>query len=75
MKLLEEPKVQILRYDPGNFDAKGDLINKDVIASLLPFLNTYAEFVKKSKQWYENPECLIYNSAIWIEIYSKYCYS
>ena len=49
LKLLEEPKVQIPRYSPGNFAEDGSLINKVIIDELALFLNAYTEFVKKSK--------------------------
>jgi hypothetical protein len=50
LKLMEEPVVQIPRYAPGNFDANGNLINKEIVDSLLPFLNAFADFVRKNKE-------------------------
>jgi hypothetical protein len=47
---MEEPVVQIPRYAPGNFDANGNLINKEIVDSLLPFLNAFADFVRKNKE-------------------------
>lgn len=50
LKLLEEPKVQIPRYAPGNFAEDGSLVNKEIIDSLVPFLDAFASFVQKNKK-------------------------
>jgi len=52
LRLLEEPKVQIARYGPGNFGEDGSLISQAIIDELVPFLDAYAAFVKQPKNWY-----------------------
>ena len=49
LKLMETPKIQILRFQPGNFGEDGSLINKTFIDELLPFLDAFAAFIKKNK--------------------------
>jgi len=49
LKLMETPKVQIPRFQPGNFGEDGSLINKTLVDELLPFLEAFAAFVKKNK--------------------------
>jgi len=50
LKLLEEPKVQIPRYVPGNFGEDGSLTNKTIVDELLVFLNAFAAFIVSSKK-------------------------
>ena len=49
LKLMENPKVQIPRFQPGNFGEDGSLINKSLADDLLLFLDAFAAFVKKNK--------------------------
>lgn len=50
LQLMEEPKVQIPRFAPGNFAEDGSLINKKIIdENLVPFLSAYVQFVRKHK--------------------------
>lgn len=47
LELMEEPKVQIRRYEPGNFGEDGSLINKKIIEeTLIPFLHAYVQFLR-----------------------------
>ena len=34
VKLMKDPKIQIKRYEPGNFDEHGNLTNKDARKNL-----------------------------------------
>ena len=49
VQLLDEPRINIKRYEPGNFDESGNLINEGIKGEIKAFLQTFVEFIQKHK--------------------------
>jgi hypothetical protein len=46
---MKTPTIQVKRYEPGNFNEKGDLTGEKVRAELASYLKDFAKFIGKSK--------------------------
>jgi len=49
VKLMRKPVVQVKRYEPGNFNEKGDLVNENAKADLANYLKEFAKFIGKNR--------------------------
>ncbi len=49
VKLMRNPVIQVKRYEPGNFDEKGNLVNEKAKVELAAYLKEFAKFIAKSK--------------------------
>lgn len=49
VKLMKKPTVQVKRYEPGNFDEKGNLVNQHARLDLEAYLKEFARFIAKNK--------------------------
>lgn len=49
VKLMKKPTIQIKRYEPGNFDEKGNLISQSAKLDLDVYLKEFAKFISKNK--------------------------
>lgn len=47
VQLLDEPRINIKRFEPGNFNDNGDLTNDNIKNEIKSFLQTFAEFIQK----------------------------
>lgn len=46
---MTTPKIQIKRFEPGNFNEKGDLTNEHAKVDLSNYLKDFAKFIGKNK--------------------------
>lgn len=49
VKLMRKPVIQVKRYEPGNFDEKGNLVNDHAKTDLANYLKDFAKFIGKNK--------------------------
>ena len=49
VKLMKSPLVQVKRYEPGNFNEKGDLVNENARNDLAHYLKDFAKFIGNNK--------------------------
>jgi NAD(P)H-dependent FMN reductase len=49
VKLMRTPTIQIKRFEPGNFDEKGNLTSEQGKKDLANYLKEFAKFIGKNK--------------------------
>jgi chromate reductase len=48
VKLMRKPVIQVKRYEPGNFDEKGNLVSQQARNDLSAYLKEFAQFISKN---------------------------
>ena len=47
---MDEPKIQVKRFEPGNFDDNGNVTNDGVKQDISKFLQAFVGFIQKHKK-------------------------